>query len=135
MLRIISECRGQTRVYAGKYLEGAPEWIGEIAHSSKAIDLGKKKDAYFKAGVQEYLVVCIEEQELQWFHFPSRRKLRPDKNGVWKSKAFPGFWLDEPALHAQDSDQLFITMQKGIESPEHAEFVAKLERFRRGGGR
>jgi Uma2 family endonuclease len=134
LLRIVSECRGQTHV-AGKYLSGAPEFISEISHSSVSIDLGKKKNAFFKAGVQEYLVVCLKEQELHWFHFPSRRKLRPDKNGVWKSKVFPGFWLDEPALHLQDSNQLFATMQKGIESPEHAEFVAKLERLRNEGRR
>src|SRR5262245_59288534 len=106
MLRLLTECGGQSRYNEEEYLLGAPELAAEVAHSTKAIDLKGKKDDYMAAGVQEYLVYCVEEQELHWFHFPSRRKLRPDRAGVWKSRVFPGLWLDGPAFIARDPARL-----------------------------
>lgn len=54
-LFILPEFGGQTtRSRNGLYLRGAPEWIGEIAHSSVAIDLHRKKDACQHAGVHEF---------------------------------------------------------------------------------
>ena len=100
--------------------------IAEVAHSSRAIDMGKKRQDYLEAGVQEYVVLCIEEQELHWFHFPSRRKLKPDRNGVWKSRIFPGLWIDGPALLSRDSARLMAAVQQGLASPEHAAFAGQL---------
>ncbi len=76
--------------------------------------------------MQEYVVLCIEEQQLHWFHFPSRRKLRPGRQGVWKSRVFPGLWLDGPALLARDSARLMAAVQRGLATPEHAEFARRL---------
>ena len=48
-LRILPEYGGSsTTVKKGKksYISGPPEWIGEVAHSSRAIDLHLKKTAY-----------------------------------------------------------------------------------------
>jgi hypothetical protein len=44
-------------------VRGAAELLAEIAYSSVAIDLHLKKDDYQKAGVREYLVVCVREPE------------------------------------------------------------------------
>lgn len=131
VLRLLPDFRGQSRVNAKQFLVGAPEFVAEIAQSSVAIDLGRKKDDYERSGVQEYLVLCIEEQELQWFHFPSRRKLKADKNGIWKSKVFPGLWIDEKALLARDSAQSIEVVQMGLGSREHVDFVERLERIRK----
>ncbi len=60
-LRILAEYGGQSRVNDDEYYEGAPELIAEIAHSSHAIDMNQKHQDYEQAGVQEYLVLCIEE--------------------------------------------------------------------------
>jgi Uma2 family endonuclease len=130
MLRVLTEYGGQSHYDTDEYLVGAPELVAEIAHSSEAIDLGVKRRDYLRAGVREYLVVCLREQKVHWFHFPSRRKLRPDKDGVWKSKVFPGLWLDGPALLARDSARLMAAVQRGIATPEHAAFVAALEAAR-----
>ena len=113
-----------------EYLVGAPELIGEIAYSSVAIDLGRKKDDYFLAGVHEYLVVCIDEQELRWFHFPSKRHLKPDKHGIWKSRVFPGLWIDESALLTRDSRRSIEVIQEGVASREHSVFLEHLRRIR-----
>ena len=130
MLRLLHECGGQSDYNEDNYLVGPPELVAEIAHSSRAIDLGRKRLDYLAAGVQEYVVFSVEERELHWFHFPSRKKLKAGKDGVWKSRVFPGLWLDGPALVARDSARLIATVQKGIASPEHAAFVRKLQATR-----
>jgi hypothetical protein len=72
---------------------------------------------------------------LFWFHFPSRRKLKADRQGVWKSRVFPGLWLDGPALLARDSARLIATAQRGTASPEHPDFVRHLRAAHRGSSR
>jgi Uma2 family endonuclease len=126
MLRLLKECGGQSDYNEDKYLVGAPELIVEVAHSSKSIDMNRKRRDYLAAGVQEYIVFCVEEEELHWFHFPSKRKLKSDRNGVWKSQIFPGLWIDGPALVARDSARLMATVQKGLATPEHEAFARRL---------
>jgi Putative restriction endonuclease len=130
MLRLLTECGGQSKYDEEEFLVGAPELIAEVAHSSLAIDMGRKRQDYLAAGVQEYVVLCVEEQELHWFHFPSRRKLKSDRNGLWKSRVFPGLWIAGTALIAQDSAGLIAAVQQGLATPEHAEFVRRLEERR-----
>ena len=93
-LRVLSEYGGLSWLNDKLYLEGSPEFLAEIAYSSRDIDLGGKREDYERAGVIEYLVVCIEEKELHWFHFPSRRRVRPDRVGIYRSRIFPGLWID-----------------------------------------
>ncbi len=135
MLRRLTEYDGQSRYNKDDYLVGAPELVAEIAHSTRAIDMNRKRTDYLEAGVQEYVVLCVEEQQLFWFHFPSRQKLKADRQGVWKSRVFPGLWLDGPALITRDSARLVATAQRGLATPEHAKFVQALEAARRKHGR
>jgi hypothetical protein len=134
LLRLLPEYGGQARLDKKKYLIGAcarHESEAEIAHSTRALDMNQKREDYLAAGVQEYLVVCVEEEEFHWFHFPSKRKLKADKQGIWKSRIFPGLWIDQSALFALDSARLRAVVQQGIASPEHAEFVRALEARRK----
>ncbi len=131
VLRLLPECGGQSRTNENGYLVGAPELVAEVAHSSIAIDLHAKHDAYLAAGVQEYLVLCVEEQEIRWFHFPSKRQLKADKAGLWKSRVFPGLWIDGAALLARDSARLIAAVQQGLASGDHAKFAAKLQARRK----
>src|SRR5262245_17711795 len=131
LLRILTENGGQSRYNEKLYLVGAPEFIAEVSHATLDLDLNKKRKDYLDAGVQEYLVVDLENQELHWFHFPSKRKLKADRHGIWKSRVFPGLWIDAPALLARDSAKLIATVQQGLASPEHAAFVAQLAQRRR----
>ncbi len=130
MLRILTEHGGQSRYHEHDYLVGAPDLVVEIAHSTRAIDMNRKRTDYLQAGVQEYVVLCVEERELHWFHFPSRRKLKPDRHGIWKSHVFPGLWLNGPALIARNSAGLTATAQQGIATPEHAAFLEHLQAAR-----
>ena len=127
-LIVMPEAGGQTRVSADDYLTGAPELAVEIANSTAAIDLHAKLRDYERHGVREYLVVVMREREVRWF---VRRKgrftpLKPDATGVLKSKAFPGLWLDTAGVFDRTARRLLATLKKGLASPEHAKFAAKL---------
>jgi len=125
-LFILTEFGGRSWFNANGYLEGPPELLGEIAYSTARLDLHVKKVDYEKAGVLEYIVVSVEAQELHWFHFPSGRKLKPDAAGIYRSRVFPGLWIDGPALLACNSRQLTKVLRQGLASPEHAAFVKRL---------
>lgn len=45
---------------AGKFAQGAPELLAEIALSSTSYDLHQKLELYLSAGVLEYLVVSLQ---------------------------------------------------------------------------
>ena len=126
-LLIIPPGIGQTRD-VDQYIAGAPEWVGEVANSSEAIDLHAKKQDYEITGVKEYMVVVLRQKRVVWF---VRRRgkfteLAPDSQGILRSKVFPGLWLDPAALLRGDGKRLVEVLHKGMATPEHAVFVAKL---------
>jgi hypothetical protein len=43
---------------------------------------------------------------------------------------FSGLWLDPAALMRGDVNAVLAVVQQGLNSPEHADFVARLERAR-----
>src|ERR1700722_8938579 len=85
-LRILPEYGGQSQTSPKKYVLGPPELLAEIAHSTRALDMHAKRLDYRQAGVAEYLVLCVEERELHWFDFRSRRTIRPAADGVYRSR-------------------------------------------------
>ncbi len=127
VLRIRSEFGGRTSLDQG-YLQGAPELVIEIARATRYIDLGPKRLDYARAGVGEYIVRAMEPDELIW-HVGEAGALQPipaDPDGIYRSKQFPGLWLDPGALLANDLAGLIVTLERGLATPEHAEFVARL---------
>jgi Uma2 family endonuclease len=131
-LRILPEWGGQSETDADDYVTGAPEWMAEIAHSNVALALRAKKEAYRRAGVREYLVVSLPERDLHWFAFdPEERAIRPDRKGIYRSRVFPGLWIDGEALLSRDLDRLETAVRRGLASRPHAAFVKRLEAARR----
>jgi Uma2 family endonuclease len=127
IMRLLPGYGGLAKLDEDQYLVGPPELVVEVAHSTRSIDMNGKRADYLAAGVQEYLVLCVEEEEIHYFHFPSKQKLKADKAGVWKSRVFPGLWIDGPALIACDGLRLVAAVQKGLATPDHADFVRRLE--------
>jgi Uma2 family endonuclease len=125
-LRILPEYGGQSFTDQKDYVNRAPELIAEVAHSSHAIDLHQKKDDYEKAGVVEYLVLSVDEKSFHWFHFKSKRKIQPDSKGIYRSRVFPGLWIDSRALLAREAARVNKVLQEGLASSAHAAFVRKL---------
>jgi Uma2 family endonuclease len=130
-VRILPQFGGQSHTTSRNYVRGAPEFLVEIAHSMRSMDLHQKRHDYQRAGVCEYLVVCIEEQELHWFSFKRRRAIIADEYGIYRSGVFPGLWLDGRALLALDAARALEVLQQGLASPEHAAFVKRLQAARR----
>ena len=127
-LIISPEKGGQTHENEDEYLEGAPELIVEVALSSEPVDLHAKKDDYERAGVQEYVVIALQQNRVFWFVSRNSQfeELAPGEDGIYRSEVFPGLWLDPAALLRRDAAQIRAVLQQGLASPEHAAFVAQL---------
>ncbi|HEV7223809.1 MAG TPA: Uma2 family endonuclease [Pirellulales bacterium] len=134
-LRILPECGGGSWV-EDDYLHGAAELLVEICRSSASYDLHVKYDLYQAARVPEYLAVLLYEKEIRWHVLAgdAYQLLSPDADGLWRSRVFPGLWLDGPALLAGDMSRVLDRLQTGLKSPEHQQFVARLAARREGRG-
>jgi Uma2 family endonuclease len=128
-LRILPKYGGQSDSEEG-YVVGGIEFVGEVAASSVSYDLHEKKRAYEKNGVQEYVVWRVEDGEIDWFVLRAGKfhPLSKTPDGLFKSKVFPGLWLDEKAMLEEDIPRILEVLQQGIASPEHQRFVEKLRR-------
>jgi Uma2 family endonuclease len=129
-MRILPEFGGQSSTTDNGCVKGPPEFVAEIAYSSRAIDLHGKKDDYSRYGVREYLVDCVEDEPLRWFDLAAGKELQPDAAGNYRIKTFPGLWINGPALFSHDYASLMKTLEEGLSSPEHAAFVEDLARRR-----
>jgi Uma2 family endonuclease len=120
---------GQAKISADGYIEGAPELVAEVAASSVSIDLNLKFRVYRRNKVREYLVWRVLDQAIDWFIWRHRQydRLLLSSDGVYRSKVFPGLWLDPAALIRSDLLAVLQVVQEGIASPEHAAFVARLQ--------
>ncbi len=127
LLRI--ETGGQSTISADGYIEGAPEFLAEVASSSASYDLGDKLRAYRRNQVQEYLVWQVDEQKIDWFHWQEGEyiSLLMDEQGMIKSEIFPGLWLSVPVLISGNLVEVQSRLQIGLETPEHQEFLAQLK--------
>ena len=103
--------------------------VAEIASSSASYDLGDKRDAYRRNGVREYVVWRVLEGEIDWFVLRegSYEKLTGDDDGVTRSEAFPGLWLDTAALARGDLGAVREVLEKGLATAEHGAFVERLK--------
>jgi Uma2 family endonuclease len=133
LIRIKPECGGQTEnwIYRKKkkktaYVKGAPEFVAEISHSSRAIDLHLKKKRYTRAGVQEYLVVCLNPIGIHWFDLQNKTMIQPGDDGVFRSAVLPGLWIDGAALFDLNFQKSMEVLNAGIASSEHKKFVDAL---------
>jgi hypothetical protein len=132
-VRIPAELGGQSRIEGG-YITGAPELVIEIARSSRRVDLGSKKADYERAGVLEYVVFELDPERIHWFIRRGDRfeTLLPGPDGLYRSEVFPGLWLDPAACSPGDRARLRAAVNRGLATPEHAAFVARLEAARGG---
>lgn len=127
-LRLLPQVGGRSREEEDGYLRGPVELVAEVALSSASHDLHQKKDVYRRHGCAEYLVVVLHSREVHWFALREGlyQPLTPDADGVLRSEVFPGLWLDPKALLSGDGAALMATLQRGLASPEHAAFAARL---------
>lgn len=93
------------RLTARHYLEGAPQFVVEIAASSASYDLHQKKEAYRRNGVPEYIVWRVFDRAIDWFELRDGVYVlrAPDADGIIESTRFPGLRLRVPSMLAGDA--------------------------------
>jgi Uma2 family endonuclease len=129
-LFIAPEFGGQVYVDEDEYLHGAPELIVEVSSATESIDLHRKKDDYEKAGVREYVVLALRMQRVFWF-VRQRAKYKEvplPADGIFRSREFAGLWLDAEAVLRNHRQRVLAALKQGLATPEHAAFVAKLQK-------
>jgi hypothetical protein len=119
------------------YLEGPADLVYEAAESTESIDLHLKKTDFEKAGVREYVVVALRTKRVLWFVLRRGKfqEMKPDADGIYRSKVFPGLWLDPDALLRRDRKRMLAMLRQGLATQEHEAFVAKLAVRKRSGGK
>ena len=106
----------------------SPLLVAEIAASSASYDLHSKLEVYERGGVREYVVWRTYDSEVDWFELRDGafKRLEPDEDGLFRSKVFPGLWLDVAALLRGDMKTVLEVLERGIASPDHERFVESL---------
>lgn len=120
---------GNSNINEDGYVEGAPELIVEIAASSASYDLHEKFRVYRRNQVKEYLVWRVYDNDFDWFYLQEEEylQLQPNDSGVICSQVFPGLWLDKNALLKGDLATVLNTLQQGLATSEHQNFVQQLD--------
>lgn len=131
-LRILPECGGQSRMESG-YPVGAPELIAEVSHTTNTKDSGAKLKLYERSGVREYIIVRPKAQRLIWRELVegTYSEIGADDDGYYRSRVFPGLWLDPAALWNEELATMAAAVKKGVKTKEHAAFVRQLARVQR----
>lgn len=131
-LYVLPEYGGTVTFDKDGYLKGAADLVVEVANSTTSIDLGRKKEDYERYGVREYVVVLAKEESALWFVHSgeSFQELEAERDGIFRSAAFPGLWLDPRGLFAPTTRLMTTALRRGLASPEHVRFVAALRRKR-----
>jgi Uma2 family endonuclease len=126
-LRILPEFGGRTQTER-RFIVGAPELVVEVAKSTRFVDLGPKLADYERAGVLEYVVRAVDPDEVLWHVLRDHRlvAIPPGPDGLYRSETFPGLWLDPEGLIAGHRPALRAAVERGLATPEHAAFVARL---------
>ena len=107
--------------------KGRRELIGEVDDPTRRA-LAAKLGVYRRCGVRECIVWRVEDRAVDWFVLRDEKyeRLEPGPDGVTRSEVFPGLWLDAAAPAREQLPRVMDVLRQGIESPEHAAFVARL---------
>jgi Uma2 family endonuclease len=126
-LVIESAFGGQATIGADGFLEGAPELAAEVSATTESLDLNAKLRAYLRNGVREYIVWRVLNRAIDWFALRDGKyeRLLPAEDGIIRSEVFPGLWLAPDAM-INLRRTVLAALHKGLASPEHAAFVARL---------
>ena len=119
---------GQATISEDDYVEGGPELVVEVSASTVSIDLHTKFRVYRRNNVREYIVWRVLDGIVDWFVLRDGEyvRLAAGPDAILRSEIFPGLWLDPVALTGGDLAGVLAALARGIASPEHVDFVARL---------
>ena len=126
-LRLTEQAGGQSRLVNG-YIQGAPEFIVEVAASTVSYDLHDKLNAYRRNGVKEYVVWRTEDSAIDWFILVDGRfdRHQVSDDGIYRSLVFPGLWLDPAAVLNGNMARVLQVLQMGVSDTSHQQFLVRL---------
>ena len=104
----------------------APQnWLWRLPPATASYDMQEKLDTYRRFGVLEYVIWLTEKSEIQWLRLDDDeyRALQADSEGVVKSRAFPGLWMDVKGMLNFNRTNVRQALERGLKSSEHAEFL------------
>ena len=129
-LMIEPTCGGQAVLDDDLFIVGAPELVAEVAATSATYDLHQKLEAYRLNGVAEYMVWRTHDGHFDQFAYRNGQfhPVPLAADGVIRSVVFPGLWLDLTAMNAGNLSTALAQLHRGLAMPEHAAFVADLQR-------
>jgi Uma2 family endonuclease len=129
VLMFIEPAFGGTVDMRDGYIEGAPDLLAEVSASTASIDLNVKFNVYRRNRAREYIVWRVMDEAIDWFILRGEQyeRLPPGADGIYRSEAFPGLWLDGAAMVRSDLARVLEVLQQGLATPEHAAFVAQLQ--------
>jgi len=115
-LRRVQLFGGRSRIEEDDLMVGVPELAVEICLSSRSYDLGPKRLLYQAAEVPEYLAVVLEDQRIEWRVLENGRYrlMKAHKDGTFRSRIFPGLWLDAEAYWRSDWPGMLATLERGL---------------------
>ena len=126
-LSLDPEYGGKMEIGPRELASGLPELVVEVCRSSRSYDLGPKLALYERAGVPEYLAILVEERRFEWRILDQGRyRLMEASDGIFRSRIFPGLWIDEPAFWHKDGPRLLGVVNQGLQSPEFLEFKQRI---------
>ena len=126
-LRILPECGGQSRD-EGKYIAGAPELVVETADPAGRSTSAASETTTSAPASWNTSSWPSTPKEVHWHVRRDDKLVRidPDADGIYRSAVFPGLWLDPAALLRKDLAGVLAVLDRGLATPEHAAFVARL---------
>ena len=132
-LAILPEYGGQSRM-EGIYRSGAPDFAVEICLTSTQFEFGPKLALYRLAGVSEYITIEVLRKRIirRLLEDGNYREPAGEPDGVYRSRTFPGLWLNPDAFWSSDTAAMKDMVQHGLASDEHAAFVQQLTSNHRG---
>jgi len=121
---------GHAFIDADGYIAGSPELAAEVSASTTRLDLKTKFKVYRRNEIREYLIWRVAKKTLDWYALRNGRyePFVPSRSGYLQSGVFPGLWLDARALIRGDVVRVHEVLQQGLKSPEHVQFVTRLEK-------
>ena len=130
-LRLLPEYGGQSTT-AGPYPQGARIRWRRFVCRVRPTTYMRSSIFIKRPACSEYLVFLVREQEIRWHRLINGvfHVVAADADGIMRSSVFPGLWLDAGAILAGDMAKVFTVLTKGLNTPEHADFVARLTRGR-----
>lgn len=111
---------------------GAPDLVVEVCSSQPRPEGLERLETFCRFGARECVALFVPDGRVEWYDrgpdgSPVRRA--DPEDGIFRSTAFPGLWLDATAAVSGDRARLFAAVQAGTRTPEHAAFAAELARL------